>query len=98
MEAEERAFAYAAKHLDFQRGLQFLMEWPALLEAAQMIEARPAEVQVSADLAEAWAAKLRARHPKAAHLLLRKAAAAAFHRREFSACDRLTAEADEIEI
>jgi hypothetical protein len=95
--AEERAFAHAAGHPDFERGLQFLMEWPAHAEAARMIHARPDEAQVSPEKAELWAGRLQARHPAAAHLLLRKAAAAAFRRRDLATCDRLTQEADAIE-
>lgn len=96
VEAESRAFDIAARHADTQRGLRFLMDWPALPEAATMIEARAEELQVSPDLAEVWAGRLRARHPRAAHTLLRKAAADAFARREFATCERLTQEADTI--
>jgi hypothetical protein len=97
VEAEGRALDYAARHADFQRGLQVLMDWPALPEAACMIKARSDEVLVSAEQAELWAAKLRARHPAAAGLLLRKAAAAALHRRDLAAHQRLAQEADSIE-
>jgi hypothetical protein len=97
VEAESRAFAYAAAHPDIEAALQLLMEWPALPEAARLIEARADEIAVSADVAELWAAKLRARQPAAAERLLRKAAAAAFRRRDFATCDRLTAEADAFE-
>ncbi|HVI33892.1 DUF6880 family protein [Phenylobacterium sp.] len=96
VEAEGRAFERAAAHEDFQRGLQFLMDWPALPEAARMIQDRAEEIRVEDELAQLWAAKLRIRHPAAAHLLLRKAAAAAFRRRDFATCDRLTQEADSI--
>jgi hypothetical protein len=98
VEAESRAFEIAAKFADFEAGLRFLMEWPSLLEAARMIERRSDEVQVSPDTAELWAAKLRRRQPKAAHLLLRKVAAAAFRRLDFKTCDRLTAEAETISL
>jgi hypothetical protein len=98
VEAEARAFAYAAKHPDFQLGLQFLMGWPALLEASQMIQAREDEIKVDAPEAELWAAKLRRRYPAAAHLLLRRAAAAAFRRRDFVVSDRLTQEAETIVV
>jgi hypothetical protein len=94
VEAEQRAFAYAAAHSDFERGLAFLMAWPALPEAARMIETRGEEAAVAAEAAELWATRLRARHPKAARLLLRKAAAAALRRRDFAACERLTEEAE----
>jgi hypothetical protein len=72
------------------------MEWPAIPEAAGMILARADEVKAPAGQAELWAGRLRARQPAAAHLLLRKAAAAAFARRDFATCDRLTQEADAI--
>jgi hypothetical protein len=98
VEAEERAFAYAARHEDFARGLRFLMDWPAYPEAGRMILARPDEVDVSPEEAELWAARLRPRQPKAAHLLLRKAAALAFRRRDFKTCDRLTNEAETIVV
>jgi hypothetical protein len=98
VEAESRAFAYAAAHADGSRALQFLMDWPAFAEAAQLIQARPDDVGVSDQDAEAWAARLRGRQPAAAHALLRKAAAVAFRRRDFATCDRLTAEADAIDL
>ncbi|MBU1376283.1 MAG: hypothetical protein KKE02_16770 [Alphaproteobacteria bacterium] len=98
VEAENRAFDHAARHPDTQLGLQFLMEWPAFPEAATMIEARADDLQIPAEQAELWAGKLRARQPRAAHTLLRKTAAAAFRRRDFATCDRLTEEADTIEV
>jgi hypothetical protein len=96
VEAEQRAFAYAAAHPDFARGLLLLMEWPALAEAARMIDARSDEVDVTPEQAETWAAQLRARYPAAASRLLRSAAAAAFRRRELKTCHRLTDQADAI--
>lgn len=96
VEAETRAFGIAAAHADFEKGLHFLMDWPALADASRMIEARADEIQVEPELAELWAAKLRRRYPKAAHQLLRKVAAAAFRRRDFKTCDRLSAEAETI--
>lgn len=98
VEAEGRAFELAAAHRDAERGLKFLMAWPALSEAAAMIQARADELDVADEAAQAWAAKLRQRYPAAAHLLLRKAAAAAFRRRDFATCDRLTHEADSIAL
>ena len=98
VEAETRALAFAAGHPSFERGLGFLMDWPAIAEAARMIERRPDDIQVSPGAAELWAAKLRRRHPEAAHLLLRRAAAAAFRRRDFKTSDRLTEEADSIGV
>jgi hypothetical protein len=96
VEAENRAFALAAQHQDFQRGLAFLMEWPAVAEAGRMIEARPADISVTSEQAELWAPKLRRTKPQAAYLVLRKAAADAFRQREFATCDRLTMEAEAI--
>ena len=98
VEAETQAFGIAAKHPDVAAGLRFLMDWPALSNASRMIETRAAEVDVLPDEAELWAGKLRRRHPSAAELLLRKAAAAAFRRRDFKTCDRLSAEAETIQV
>ena len=98
VEAEHRAFALAAGHADFARGLALLMDWPALPEAARMIEARADDIEVDDVSAQAWAAKLRQRYPAAAHTLLRRAAAAAFRRRDFATCDRLTSEAEAIGV
>lgn len=96
VEAEHRAFAHAAAHTHATRALAFLMDWPALPEAAQLVQARGDELQPEPDQAELWAARLRVRHPAAAERLLRKAAATAFRRRDFKTSDRLTAEADAI--
>lgn len=96
VEAEGRAFQVAASHVDFAGGLAFLMAWPALPEAANMIETRRAEIKLEPEQAELWASRLRRRFPRAAHLLLRTAAAAAFRRRDYRTCDRLTAEAETI--
>jgi hypothetical protein len=96
VEAESRAFAYAATYADVDMALAFLMDWPALPEAAGLIATRGEEIKVGAEMAELWARRLQARQPAAAHTLLRKAAAAAFRRRDFATCDRLTAEADAI--
>jgi hypothetical protein len=71
VEAEGRAFKLAAEHPDFAAGLRFLMAWPALPEASRMIQAREEDIQLEAEEAELWAAKLRRRYPAAAHLLLR---------------------------
>jgi hypothetical protein len=98
VEAEGRAFALAAEHQDFGLGLRFLMAWPALPEASRMIEAREDDIEVDPAEAELWAAKLRRRYPTAAHLLLRRTAAAAFRRREFKVCERLTQEAETIVV
>lgn len=98
VEAEHRIFAMAATHADALRGLDLLMAWPALPEAAAMIAARAGELRPDADRAEAWAARLRRRHPAAAHSLLRLAAAEALRRREFATCNRLAREAEGLAI
>jgi hypothetical protein len=98
VEAEGRAFEFAARHPDAARGLRFLIEWPALPEAAGMIAARADELRPDPADAEAWAGRLRIRQPAAANTLLRKAAAAAFARRDFATCERLTQEADSIDL
>jgi len=98
VEAEARAMDYARGHANFEAALRFLIEWPAFVDAARLIQARPDDIDVGAEEAELWAAKLRLRQPLAAHTLLRKTAAAAFRRRDFKTCDRLTTEADSIEI
>lgn len=97
VEAESRAFAHAARHPDFEKALGFLIEWPALSDAARMITSRPEEAAIDPDAAVLWAGKLRTRHPAAAQTLLRKSAAAAFRRRELQTAERLTQEADSIE-
>jgi hypothetical protein len=97
VEAEGRAFSHAAAHADFERGLAFLMDWPALPEAARMILARAGDIRLDDAVTELWAERLRARHPKAAQALLRQAAAAAARRRNFKASQRLSREADAIE-
>jgi hypothetical protein len=96
VEAEERAFALAAAHADFEQGLGFLVQWPALPEAARMIKARAEDIRLSDVHAEHWAAQLRTRHALAAETLLRKAAAAAFRRRDLETSARFTQEADDI--
>lgn len=98
VEAEGEVFSYARKHEDFQKGLAVLMAWPALADASGMILDRGADARVEPDQAEAWASKLRARFPAAAHRLLRRAAATAFKRRELKLSQRLTEEADSISV
>ena len=49
VEAESRAFAYAAAHADVDKALAFLMDWPALPEAAQLIATRGDAIQVQAE-------------------------------------------------
>ncbi|MGA0607889.1 DUF6880 family protein [Phenylobacterium sp. VNQ135] len=94
VEAEHRIFALAAEAPDPVKGLGLLIDWPAFPEVVRMIEDRADELRLSPEDAERWSAKLRVRYPKAAHTLLRRAAAEAFRRREFATCDRLTKAAD----
>jgi hypothetical protein len=96
VEAEHRAFDHAASHANAMTGLRFLLDWPALPQAARMIVARADEVRIGGDEAEPWANQLRARHPAAAIVLLRAAAELARRQRDFDASDYLTQEADAI--
>jgi hypothetical protein len=96
VEAEDRIFGIAAKFPDADVALQFLMRWPALPAASSLIEARSEDLRLDPEMAEAFARKLRKRFPASSKRLLRSAAAAAFRRREFKICDRLTEEADSI--
>ena len=98
VEAETRAFDIASAARDFRQGLAFLIDWPALPEAARMIERRSDEVQVDPGIAEFWAAKLRRRFPKAAGILLRAGASAALRRRDFKTSARLSEEAETIDV
>ncbi len=98
VEAEGRALELAKRHHDVGRSLQFLFDWPALAEAARLIQAKADDIGADADKAIVWAARLASRHPEAANTLLRRAATAAFRRRDFAACDRLTQEADTLTL
>lgn len=74
--ALDRAFAHAAAYPDATAGLRFLMNWPALREAGEMVTARAAELRGSADEVPLWASRLEGRNPAAALLLLRARAVA----------------------
>lgn len=74
--ALDRAFDRAASHVDPMKGLAFLMNWPALREAAAMVRARREEVRGSHDDAPLWAGRLGGRYPDAALLLIRARARA----------------------
>lgn len=74
--ALDRAFEIAAAYADPMKGLAFLMNWPALREAAAMILARRAELRGSWNDVPLWAGRLSARHPDAALLLVRARAVA----------------------
>lgn len=69
--ALDRAFAHAAGFFDPVRGLAFLMTWPALREAAEMIESRGSELRGGHEDTALWASRLSARYPAAALILLR---------------------------
>lgn len=98
VEAMDKAFAHAARFVDMMRGLEFLMDWPALPEAARMIIARVDELKGPSDRLELWASRLRARQPAAARLLLLAAAkAAAREGRSMEEVEALRREAAEIE-
>jgi hypothetical protein len=74
--ALDRAFELAAAHPDAMRGLAFLMAWPALREAADLILARKSEIRGAHDEVPLWAGRLAGRQPFAALLLLRARARA----------------------
>jgi hypothetical protein len=69
--ALDRAFAHAACYFDPVKGLAFLMTWPALREAAEMIETRGGELRGGHEDTALWASRLSSRYPKAALILLR---------------------------
>lgn len=70
VEALDRALALAAAHADFEKGLGFLMDWPAHREAAAMVEQRRREISKSLPHRTDWAARLAQRFPAAADLLV----------------------------
>lgn len=74
VEAIDRAHALAAEWEDASRGLAFLMEWPALPEAAAMIRKRAGELRALNDAVPLWASRLEGRFPAAALTLVRSRA------------------------
>ena len=74
--ALDRAFAHAAAYPDATAGLRFLMTWPALREAGEMVVARAGDLRGSADEVPLWASRLEGRHPAAALALIRSRAVA----------------------
>ena len=74
--ALDRAFAHAAAYPDATAGLRFLMAWPALREAGEMVVARAGDLRGSADEVPLWASRLEGRNPQAALVLLRARAVA----------------------
>lgn len=69
--ALDRAFDIAAKHTDVMKGIAFLMGWPALREAADLIVGRAVELRGAHDEVPLWASRLAGRYPVAALLLVR---------------------------
>lgn len=76
VEAIDRAHALAANWSEAARGLAFLMEWPALREAAAMILARADEFRSLNDSVPLWVSRLEGRYPAAALVLVRSRARA----------------------
>lgn len=73
VEAEQRALALAADHPSGLQALAFLLQWPALPEAAALVLRRHNEWDgESFELFNAGAERLAGRHPLAASLLLRR--------------------------
>lgn len=76
VEALDRAFGVAAGHPDVMRGLGFLMTWPALREAAELVLSRRDELRGAVEDVPLWSGRLAARYPEAALLLVRARARA----------------------
>lgn len=76
VEAIDRAHALAAAWSDASRGLAFLMEWPALREAAAMVMARADHFRGLNDAVPLWVSRLEDRYPAAALVLIRSRARA----------------------
>lgn len=74
--ALDRAFELAAHHPDAMKGLSFLMNWPALREASDLVLRRESELRGGHDEAPLWASRLAGRYPLAAMLLTRARARA----------------------
>lgn len=69
VEAQDRAFAHAVAHPDFDAAMRLLMDWPAHREAASMVLARPREARTVGASATDWASRLAQRFPEAAEIL-----------------------------
>ncbi len=76
VEAIDRGLAVAAAWPDPMRALAFLMDWPALREAADMVVIRAEAINGAAEAVPLWAARLEARYPTAALVLVRARARA----------------------
>lgn len=74
--ALDRAFDLAARHSDAMKGLAFLMNWPALREAAELVIRRRAELRGGHDDVPLWSSRLAGRHPVSALFLTRARARA----------------------
>lgn len=74
--ALDRAFELAATHPDAMKGLAFLMTWPALREAADLVVRRRADIRGAHDDVPLWAGRLAVRYPLAGLLLIRARARA----------------------
>ncbi len=73
VEAEQQALALAADHPSGLQALAFLLQWPAVSEAAALVLRRHSEWDgESFELFNAGAERLAGRHPLAASLLLRR--------------------------
>ena len=64
--ALDKAFVLAASHADLMKGLAFLMNWPALREAADMIVSRADGLRGAHEDIPLWMARLSGRFPLAA--------------------------------
>ncbi|OAN98179.1 hypothetical protein A8B75_19895 [Sphingomonadales bacterium EhC05] len=72
LESEERALAHAQNFPQFHHGLHFLLSWPALDRAAEMILTRGGEVDGNHyELLTSAAREMELRHPLAATIALR---------------------------
>lgn len=69
VEALDRAFAYAAKHPDFEAAMRLLMDWPAHREAAALVLSRPREARQTRAMSGDWASRLVQRFPEASEIL-----------------------------
>lgn len=74
--ALDRAFELATNHPDVMKGLLFLMNWPALREAAELVVKRRTEIRGGHDDVPLWASRLAGRFPLSALVLTRARARA----------------------
>lgn len=69
VEAQERAFAHAAAFPDFEAAMEFLLNWPAHREAAELVEARSRDARRPYPQKAEWISRLAQRFPAAAETL-----------------------------